>query len=163
MKKLLLGLTFIALSATPSHAGPFDFIDRAFNLFDKGNDLVDRGNSSIKRLCRSLGVKDCNINGKDKNDPVGSAMSVYKKWHNTLNDQEKDIVQFLVFESAQGNVTSFKDFSNSKWSLSKPPQERAKAAFIYMNLEKITKEAANDTSRFYAFAFCVNSGRTQCQ
>jgi len=165
MKELLIALSIVAISAPAVRADIMDIfntVDQVNRTINRTRDTIDYSRRSIESLSDTLGVT-FDASNYNENDPVASAMAVYQDWYEILDYEKKEAVHYLVIEYAQGNLTDFRTFSTSEWFTSKPPQNQAEAASLYMKLSNILNVAQQDQTRFLAFAFCVNAGGVQCQ
>lgn len=94
----------------------------------------------------------------DADDQTGQVLQVYQVWYEDLEPADQENVSWLVMQQAQNQDVSFETISASDWFLQKPPAEQSQAASNFFKLQNITEATADESSRFYAFAFCVNGG-----
>ncbi len=155
----------ISMSALPASAGFGGLLDRVDDInrkIDRTDRVIERSESNVGRIEDRLGI-ELESSEYEEDDPVGNAIAIYGEWYPDINAEEQEIVNYLILQSAQGKLSSFDEFSSSEWFMTKSSQEQAQVSSTYMNLAQILELAQPEPNRFYAFAFCVNGGGTNCR
>lgn len=152
------------LSATqlPASAG-FGNVLNTINRVNSTVNYLDRTINgtvyTINSLSDTLGIDISGNEGSvDADDQTGQVLQVYQIWYEDLEPAAQENVSWLVMQQAQNQDVSFETISASDWFLQKPPAEQSQAASNFFKLQNITEATADESSRFYAFAFCVNGG-----
>ena len=145
----------------------------AFAGFGNILNTIDRVNYNVNRLDRTINGTAYTINslsntlGLDSSktesavtaeDSTGQVLQVYQLWYEELAPADQETVAWLVMQQAQGQNVSFETVSSSDWFLQKTPAQQSQAASNFFKLQNITEAAAQEESRFLAFACCVNGG-----
>ncbi|MGB7084432.1 MAG: hypothetical protein WBD47_02680 [Phormidesmis sp.] len=152
----------LAAAQVPASAGFGDFL----NTIDRVNGTVNRLDRTINgtaytvnSLSNTLGLDLNSQEGAiDADDETGQVLQVYQLWYEDLPSADQETVSWLVMQQAQDQEVSFETISSSDWFLQKTPAQQSQAAANFFKLQNITEAAAQEQSRFLAFAFCVNGG-----
>ncbi|PZO22230.1 MAG: hypothetical protein DCF25_03260 [Leptolyngbya foveolarum] len=155
----------LAAVQVPASAGFGDLL----NTIDRVNYTVNRLDRTINgtaytvnSLSNTLGlnVREGDISA---DDPTGQVLQVYQLWYEELPAADQETVAWMVMQKAQNQDISFETISSSDWFLQKTPAQQSQAAANFFKLQNITEAAAQEESRFLAFAFCVNGGAGSCE
>ena len=143
----------------------------AFAGFGDLLNTIDRVNYTVNRLDRTINGTAYTVNSLSNtlglnvsegdisaDDPTGQVLEVYQLWYEDLPAADQETVAWLVMQKAQNQDISFETISSSSWFLQKTPAQQSQAAANFFKLQNITEAAAQEESRFLAFAFCVNGG-----
>ena len=151
---------FLAAVQVPASAGFGDLlntIDRVNNTVNRLDRTINGTAYTVNSLSNTLGL---NVDEDDisADDPTGQVLQVYQLWYEDLAPADQETVAWLVMQKAQNQDISFETISSSDWFLQKTPEQQSQAASNFFKLQNITEAAAQEESRFLAFAFCVNGG-----
>lgn len=152
-------LTAVQLPASAGFGDVLNSINRVNGTLNYLDRTINGTAYTINSLSDTLGI-DLNSNegAIDADDQTGQVLQVYQLWYEELPADEQENVSWLVMQQAQNQDVSFETVSSSDWFLQKTPADQSKTASNFFKLQNITEATAQERSRFYAFAFCVNGG-----
>lgn len=152
-------LTAVQVPASAGFGDVLNSINRVNSTLNYLDRTINGTAYTINSLSDTLGIDyGSNDGGVDANDQTGQVLQAYRLWYTDLSPAEQENVSWLVMQKAQNQDVSFETVSSSDWFLQKTPAEQSQTASNFFKLQNITEATAQEESRFYAFAFCVNGG-----
>lgn len=172
MRKSLIAVSLFStilaaplVAVRPAHAGFFDFLNKVnetVNTVRTVQGVIQYSRELVNSFNGTLGIS----NDRDRfvqDDPVASAINLYTDWNQTLTPADKELVQYVVNAKAKSKPATYEVVAEADWFKAKTPQEQAKLSSTYMKLSKILELAQADEKRFLGYAFCLQSGETECE
>jgi hypothetical protein len=166
--KFLPALLTIGISLTtitqPAQAN-FEFLDNINNTLNGVNTTINNvkdtqknTSATLNNLTDLLGVRP-----PVNNDPSDQILEIYSKWYASVTPADKEIVNWLTTQYAEDRSITFGDFTKTPLYQSKSEQERLKVSATFFKFSEVIKAVGPQKDKFLAFAFCVNSGSTNCK
>jgi hypothetical protein len=164
---LTIGISLTAITQ-PAQAG-FGFLDDINSALHEVNSTLD----SVKNAQQSTSVALNNLsnilgiaqptNNNNSTDPTAQILDVYSKWYTGMTPANQEIVNWLTTEYAEDRPITFGTFSKTPLYESKNKQDRIKVAVTFFKFSEVIKVVGPQKDKFLAFAFCMNSGSTNCK
>lgn len=152
-------LSALQIPASAGFGDVLNSINRVNNTVNYLDRTINGTAYTINSLSDTLGLDLNSEEGAiDADDQTGQVLQVYQLWYEDLPAADQENVSWLVMQQAQNQDVTFETVSSSDWFLQKTPAEQSQAASNFFKLQNITEATAQEESRFYAFAFCVNGG-----
>jgi hypothetical protein len=164
---LTIGISLTAITQ-PAQAG-FGFLDDINSALHEVNSTLD----SVKNAQQSTSVALNNLsnilgiaqptNNNNSTDPIAQILDIYSKWYTGMTPANQEIVNWLTTEYAEDRPITFGTFSKTPLYESKNKQDRIKVSVTFFKFSEVIKVVGPQKDKFLAFAFCMNSGSTNCK
>jgi hypothetical protein len=163
---LTIGISLTAVTK-PAQAG-FGFLDDINSTLREVNTTIDTVKSTqqntsvaLTNLSNILGIaQPANSNSID---PTTQALDIYSKWYTSMTPSHKEIVNWLTTQYAEDLPITFAAFKKTPLYENNSEQDRPKIAITFFKFSEVIKIVGPQKDKFLAFAFCVNSGSTNCK
>ncbi|MBD2028198.1 hypothetical protein [Leptolyngbya sp. FACHB-711] len=164
----------LGFAQMPASADPLSGLTNMLNTINRAVGSVDSTvqqldgtvknvSGTVDNLTRTLGLQSRGSGGSvSEADTTKQILDIYQEWYKQLNPPEQEIISWLVMEFARGREVTFDTISSTEWFQQKPLQEQQLIGSLVFKLNEITKASANEKDRFLTYAFCVNSGSSNC-
>jgi hypothetical protein len=164
---LTIGISLTAITQ-PAQAG-FGFLDDINSALRDVNSTIDTVKSTqqntsvaLTNLSNLLGISP-SANNNNSTDPTTQVLDIYSKWYTSMNPAHKETVNWLTTQYAEDLPITFAAFIKTPLYESKSEQDRPKIAVTFFKFSEVVKTLGPQKDKFLAFAFCVNSGATNCK
>ena len=116
----------------------------------------------MNNLSNILGITPP-ANNNNSTDSTAQILDIYSKWYTSMIPANQEIVNWLTTEYAEDRAITFATFSKTPLYESKSKQERLKVSVTFFKFSEVIKAVGPQKDKFLAFAFCMNSGSTDCK